>query len=114
MGVEAGIDQSLIDEIVRRVLMVAKPEKIILFGSAAAGNMTAGSDIDLLVVERDIEWNIDPWLDETMRIRDAIGRIGRPVDVLLTTTKRFERFKDIIGGIEYPANKYGKVVYESG
>ena len=118
MGVEARIGQSLrqetIDEIVRRILTVTKPDRIILFGSAATGNTTPDSDIDLLVVERDVEWEIDAWLDETTRIRDAIGRIGRPVDVLLTTMQRFERFKDIIGGVEYPANKYGKVVYESG
>lgn len=41
MAVQAGIEQSLIDEIVRRVLSVAKPDKIIIFGSAAAGDMTA-------------------------------------------------------------------------
>jgi len=48
-----GIDESLIQEIVRRILTVAKPDKIILFGSAAAGQMTRDSDIDLVVVEPD-------------------------------------------------------------
>jgi predicted nucleotidyltransferase len=47
-----GINDALIEEIVRRVLSVAKPEKVILFGSAATGKMTRDSDIDLLVVER--------------------------------------------------------------
>jgi hypothetical protein len=36
-----GVDQTVLDEILRRVLSVASPEKIILFGSAAAGQMTA-------------------------------------------------------------------------
>jgi hypothetical protein len=44
-----GIDESLVKEIVKRVLSVANPEKIILFGSAATGQMTRDSDIDLLV-----------------------------------------------------------------
>ncbi len=112
-GIERKLPQALVDEIVRRVLTVAKPDKIILFGSAVAGPMTRDSDIDLLVIEPKLEWKAEVWVDESVRIRDAIGSVGYPVDVLLTTTERFERFKDIIGGIEYPANKYGKVIYES-
>ena len=117
MGVQAGIDQSLtremIDEIVRRVLSVAKPDKIILFGSAASGKMTRDSDIDLLIVEPELEWKAEVWVEESVRIREAIGSVGYPVDVLLTTTERFERFKDIIGGIHYPANKYGRAIYDA-
>jgi predicted nucleotidyltransferase len=45
-----GIDDSLVREIVRRLLGVARPDRIILFGSAATGPMTRDSDIDLLVV----------------------------------------------------------------
>ena len=45
-----GIDESLVDEIVRRLLTVAKPDMIILFGSAATGTMTRDRDIDLLVI----------------------------------------------------------------
>jgi len=46
-----GIDEVLVQEIVRRILSVARPDKIILFGSAATGAMTSDSDIDLLIVE---------------------------------------------------------------
>ncbi|MBF0477642.1 MAG: nucleotidyltransferase domain-containing protein, partial [Deltaproteobacteria bacterium] len=49
-----GIDESLTNEIVRRILTVARPDKIILFGSAASSLMTSDSDIDLLVVEHHI------------------------------------------------------------
>ncbi len=41
------IDQATLDEIVRRILSVASPEKIILFGSAT-GEMIADSHLDLL------------------------------------------------------------------
>ena len=113
MTVATGIDQELIDEIVRRVLTVAKPDKIILFGSAATGPMTRDSDIDLLIVEPELEWKAEVWVDESVRIRRALRRLGYPFDVLLTTTERFERFKDVIGGIHYPANKYGRVIYDA-
>jgi predicted nucleotidyltransferase len=45
-----GIDDSLVREIVRRLLGVTRPDRIILFGSAATGQMTCDSNIDLLVV----------------------------------------------------------------
>ena len=45
-----GIDETIIEEIIKRVLKVAQPERIILFGSAATGEMTRDSDIDLLVL----------------------------------------------------------------
>jgi uncharacterized protein len=36
-----------------------------------------------------------------------------PVDVLVMAPARFEETKEVIGGIAYPANKYGKVIYEA-
>ena len=44
-----GVDDSLVQEIVRRLLNVILPDRIILFGSAATGIMTRDSDVDLLV-----------------------------------------------------------------
>jgi uncharacterized protein len=82
-----GVDETLVNEIVRRVLSVARPDRIILFGSAAAGQMTRDSDLDLLVVE--------PVLanthDRSVEIRGALGDIGYPVDVIVMRTERFER-----------------------
>ena len=42
------VDQAVLDEVIRRVVEVAQPEKIILFGSAARGRMRPHSDLDLL------------------------------------------------------------------
>ena len=103
------IDDALIDEIVRRVLSVAQPDKIILFGSAATGKMTRDSDIDLLIVESE---PIDR-REEYVRIRHALGDIGYPFDILFIATPWFEESKNVIGGIAYPAHKYGKVIYDA-
>jgi predicted nucleotidyltransferase len=46
-------DPRLIDELVRRIVEVAHPLRIILFGSAARGGMGPHSDIDVLVVMPD-------------------------------------------------------------
>ncbi len=104
-----GIDDETVQEIVRRVRTVADPDRIILFGSAATDSMGEDSDIDLLVVEQD-PGNARL---ESVRIRGAVGAIGHPVDVIVISTKRFEETKDVVGGVAFPANKYGKVVYAS-
>jgi len=80
-----------------------------LFGSAAAGQMTKDSDIDLLIVDS-APGNTR---EESVRIRRALGDVGYPVDVIVIATERFEATKDIIGGIAYPAHKHGRILYEA-
>lgn len=104
-----GIDESLIQEIVLRILSVACPDKIILFGSAASGRMTPDSDIDLLIVEEDP----GDQRHESTRLRKALRGLGYPCDVIVISTVWFEESKEVIGGIAYPANKYGRVIYEA-
>lgn len=104
-----GIDEQTVQKIVRRILSVAAPDKIILFGSAARGEMTRDSDIDLLIVEADTSRQ----REEYVRIMKALWDIRYPFDVLFITTQWFEESKDIVGGIAYPANKYGKVIYDA-
>lgn len=103
------VDKSLLRIVVERILTVARPERIILFGSAATDEMTADSDFDLLVIERDFKNQ----REENIRLRSALGDIGIAVDVFAMAPDRFEETKDIIGGLAYPANKYGKVIYEA-
>jgi len=103
------IEEKTVNEIVRRILSVAAPDKIILFGSAATGQMTRDSDIDLLVVSSDP----GNQRKESTRLRKMLGGLGYPVDVIVISTEWFEESKDVIGGIAYPANKYGKVIYEA-
>jgi len=104
-----GVDDSLLSEMVRRILTVAAPDRIILFGSAATGTMTKDSDLDLLVVQPSAENT----RDESVKIRSALGNLGYPIDVIVIRTERFEETKNVAGGIAYPANKYGRVLYEA-
>lgn len=102
-------DARIIEEIVRRILSVAEPQRIILFGSAATGQMTRDSDIDLLILEE----NPSDTREESVRLREPLRGLGYPFDVIVMATERFEETKNIIGGIAYPANKYGKIIYEA-
>lgn len=100
------ISDATIEEIRSRILAVTKPDRIILFGSAATGSMTPDSDIDLLVVEREPDVR-----QESARLQEALRGIGYPVDVVVISTQWFEESKGVVGGIAYPANKYGKVIH---
>ena len=91
------------------MLGVARPDRIILFGSAATGPMTRDSDIDLLVVAS----AFSNTLDERVRLYKALRGLGFPFDVFIIGSDRFEETKNIFGGIAYPANKYGRVLYEA-
>jgi len=104
-----GLDEQTLQEIVQRILSVAKPDKIVLFGSAATGQMTRDSDVDLLIVEPDTS----DQRDEYVRIIKALWDIDYPFDILFIATQWFEESKNVVGGIAYPANKYGKVIYEA-
>src|ERR1700738_1939948 len=45
-------DPAILADVVRSIVRVAEPEKIVLFGSAARGTMGPDSDYDLLVIKR--------------------------------------------------------------
>lgn len=102
------LDVPLKNEIVRRILAVTQPRRIILFGSAALGAMDKDSDVDLLVLEDNGE---DP-REVSLRIRAALMDLAIPFDILVMPASRFEETKEVIGGIAYPASKYGQVLYE--
>ena len=51
---KTSLDAAL-DLLVRRIVEIARPDRIIVFGSAARGDMGPDSDIDLLVIKTDVE-----------------------------------------------------------
>jgi predicted nucleotidyltransferase len=103
------INENIIQEIVGKILSVAKPERVILFGSGATGFMTQDSDVDLLVIEK----KVNRPREEMVKIRKALSGIAMPVDIIVMGSERFAETRNVIGGIAYPANKYGKVIYEA-
>lgn len=101
------IDAETLREIVRRVVEVADPEQIVLFGSAAKGKMGFHSDVDLLVIK-----------SGEYRRRRLAGRIyknlrgvGEPVDLVVATPEEVERYRDTHALVIKPALREGRVVY---
>lgn len=102
------VSDDTIQEIVQRILRVCSPVRVILFGSAAAGTMTRDSDIDLLVLEAQVE----DVREEATRLRGALDGIRYPIDVIVMSQERFDETRGVIGGIAFPAERYGRVIYE--
>lgn len=95
-----------LEKIIRRIVEVAQPEKIILFGSAARGEMGPNSDVDLLVVKSGAHR-----LDLIARIYRNMRGVGAPVDIIVVTSEDIERFRDSHPLVIAPALREGKVVY---
>ena len=103
------VDENLLQKVVASILAVSQPERIIMFGSAATGSMGPDSDLDLLVIER----GFSDVRQESIRLRAVLRSFEIPVDVFPMKPERFEETKNVIGGLAFPANKYGVVIYEA-
>ena len=99
--------ERIIDEMVRRIVARFDPERIILFGSAARGEAGPDSDVDLLVVMR-VEGSRR---EKAVQIGVAVNDIPVPKDIVVTTPEDFEWRKRIVGTIERPAAREGRLVY---
>ncbi|HAS17589.1 MAG TPA: nucleotidyltransferase domain-containing protein [Bacteroidales bacterium] len=101
------VSQIKLNEIIRRIVEVANPDKIILFGSAARGQMGPNSDLDLLVVKSG-DFHRGRLTEE---IYMNLFGVGQAVDIIVVTPEDIERYKDSFAVVIYPALKEGKVVY---
>jgi predicted nucleotidyltransferase len=99
--------ERIIDEMVLRIVERFDPERIILFGSAARGDAGPDSDVDLLVV-MPVEGSRR---EKAVEIGVAVNDIPVPKDIVVTTPEDFEWRKEIVGTIERPAAREGRLVY---
>ncbi len=95
--------------VVQRLITVARPRKIILFGSYVRGEIDRDSDLDVLVVTGD---EVENPRAESVRLRDAVDDIDMPMDILVVPETRFRELCTQPGLIYQEACAQGKVVYE--
>jgi predicted nucleotidyltransferase len=101
------VPKEVLDEIVRRIVKVAEPERIILFGSAARGTMGPNSDIDILIIKRGQFHR--GHLTEAIYM-NLIG-VGQAVDVIVVTPEDVERYQNSHPLVIAPALREGKEIY---
>jgi len=99
--------ENQIRRMVNRIVTRFRPERVILFGSHARGEGGPDSDVDLLVV-MDVRGSKRR---KAVEIGVALSDIRVPKDIIVTTPEEFEWRKEIIGTIERPAAREGRVLY---
>ncbi len=102
------LDQGTFDDVIARIVEVAEPERIVLFGSTVRGSRGANSDLDLLIIKD----GADP-LDLMARVYRRLHGVGAAVDAVVVSSDEVERFKDSHALVIKPALQEGEVVYES-
>jgi predicted nucleotidyltransferase len=96
-----------IESITTQIIEKYKPEKIILFGSAARGESGSDSDADFLIIKKEI-----PFYGAD-RIRELSRIVNRniPVDFLVYRPEEFEKRVEMGAPFLKAIIKEGKVLY---
>ncbi len=102
------LSEQKLREIVRRIVEVAQPEKIILFGSAARGELGPNSDVDVMVVKSGVHRR-----KLAGDIYMNLYGVGQAVDVVVVTPEDIERYGKCPALVIEPALREGKVVYDA-
>jgi HEPN domain-containing protein/predicted nucleotidyltransferase len=111
MSVGWTVTQEKIDEAVRRLVEVARPTRIILFGSAARGELHEHSDLDLMVVLP--EPPVPSHGAVVTRFYSALAGIPMAKDIVVVTEDRLAELGDRPSLVYREALREGKVVYEA-
>ena len=99
-----------VQQVIEKIVALAKPRKLILFGSFVQEKTHRHSDLDILIVTDD---SIDSPRKESVRIRRALKGIHMPMDILVVPENKLEELIRTPGLIYREAVTKGKVVYES-
>lgn len=100
-----------VEAVVRRLVELADPVRIVLFGSYVRGTVHPDSDLDVLVVTDDAR--VRPRA-ESIRLRRALRDINMPMDILVVSHADLDRLRHRWDLVYHEACETGKIVYERG
>ena len=99
-------NEALIAEAGRRLAAAAPDATVILFGSRARGEGRSDSDLDLLVIEPDLRSR----RAEFVRLREALGDLGVPIDLVVLSAEYANERGRIRGTMVNEAMQRGRVL----
>ena len=106
---EFAVSSAKADAVVSRLVELAAPRQIFLFGSFARGETGLDSDLDVLVVVDDSVTNPR---QESVRLRHALRGIRMSMDILVVTATHFAAQRNTPGLIYRDVAENGRLVYE--
>src|SRR5215467_10897149 len=101
------IEQQVLDCVVAKIVETAQPRRIILFGSAARGQMGPHSDVDLLVVMRDGAHR----RQTAQRLYRALAGLGVAKDIVVVTESDVRQYSEEPSMVICPALREGRELY---
>jgi predicted nucleotidyltransferase len=104
----ASLNDDLVQDIVQRIVEMAQPDKVILFGSRARGDARSDSDFDVLVIKDSDE----PGYRRDAPLYLALAGLNAPVDVMVYTPEEIREWSAVPQAFVTTAVREGKVVYE--
>jgi uncharacterized protein len=104
-----GLRRASLEDILQRIVAIAEPQRVLLFGSSARRQRGPKSDVDLLVVKGG-EFDQSRLLGD---IYEALYGVGLAVDVVLVSTEQLHRYQDAHCLILAPALQEGREVYRA-
>ncbi len=88
------------------VQAAASPARVLVFGSYGRGDANDDSDLDFLVIEREVASRAA----EAVRLRDVLPPLGVPVDVLVMSEEHAARRAQVAGSTVATALAEGRVI----
>lgn len=109
MTMPTSIEKPVLDRLVSKIVETVHPRRILLFGSAARGQMGPHSDVDLLVVMPDGAHR----RQTAQRLYRALAGLGVAKDIVVVTESDVRQFADEPSLVVHPALKEGRELYRA-
>ena len=101
-------ETDVLNEMVRRLVDIIHPDKVILFGSRARAEHRSGSDFDLLIIaESEL-----PRHSRSAELYGALKDIIVPTDIIVYTPGEVEEWSHVPQAFVTTAVREGRVLYE--
>ena len=97
----------ILERAVRTIVELARPERVIVFGSQASGPAGSDSDLDILVVED----AIDKPRAESVRLRRALRDLPLSIDLIVCSLEDLQRWQGVPGSFLATVATSGTAVY---